>query len=63
MCASEGEYEGVVQVGAVECCTPALLLQSGDAWELERCDCVASDDVGCGGQGTGRLLQGFDHWR
>ena len=51
------------QVGAAECCTPALLLESGDAWELERCNCVASEDVDCGGADSGRLLQGFVRWR
>jgi syndecan 1 len=50
-------------VGAAECCTPALLLESGDAWELERCNCVASEDVDCGGANSGRLLQGFVRWR
>lgn len=56
-------HASIAQVGAAECCTPALLLQSGDAWELERCDCVTTDDISCGGQGTGRILQGFNHWR
>ena len=50
-------------MGAAECCTPALLLESGDAWELERCNCVASQDVDCGGEDSGRLLQGFVRWR
>ena len=36
-----------------------MLLSSGDAWELERCDCVLSSDVSCGGQDHHRLLQGF----
>ena len=45
--------------GAVECCTPSLLLSSGDAWQLERCDCEYSHDVNCGGSETHRLLEGF----
>ncbi|KAL3155716.1 hypothetical protein ABBQ32_012737 [Trebouxia sp. C0010 RCD-2024] len=50
-------------VGAVECCTPSVLLSTGDAWELERCDCMFSTDINCGEQATNRLLQGFERWR
>lgn len=50
-------------VGAVECCTPSVLLSTGDAWELERCDCSFSTDINCGEQATNRLLQGFERWR
>ena len=50
-------------VGAVECCTPSVLLSTGDAWELERCDCSFSTDINCGEQDTNRLLQGFERWR
>lgn len=45
--------------GAVECCTPSLLLSSGDAWQLERCDCQFSGDINCGQMETHRLLEGF----
>ncbi len=50
-------------MGGAACCTPSLLLETGDAWEFERCDCVASNDINCGGLSTHRLLFGFDHWR
>lgn len=50
-------------LGGAACCTPSLLLETGDAWEFERCDCVASSDINCGGLSTHRLLFGFDHWR
>ncbi|KAK9824271.1 hypothetical protein WJX72_009086 [[Myrmecia] bisecta] len=50
-------------IGAVECCTPSVLLTSGDVWELERCNCQFSADINCGGTTSHRLLQGFDQWR
>ena len=50
-------------LGSAACCTPTLLLESGSAWELERCDCVQSGDTNCGGMSTHRFLTGFDHWR
>ena len=55
--------EAYYPLGAAACCTPSVLLASGDAWELERCDCVASADVNCGGTASHRLLSGFDRWR
>ena len=50
-------------LGPVDCCTPAVLLSSGDAWELERCDCVLSQDVSCGGMEQHYLLEGFAEGR
>ena len=50
-------------LGSAACCTPSLLLESGSAWELERCDCVQSGDINCGGIETHRFLTGFDRWR
>ena len=50
-------------LGAAACCTPALLLASGDAWELERCGCAESTDVNCGGTASSRLLSGYQRWR
>lgn len=45
--------------GPVDCCTPSLLLSSGDAWQLERCDCQYAHDINCGAMSTNRLLAGF----
>ena len=50
-------------VGAVDCCTPSVLLSTGDAWELERCDCSFSTDINCGEKDSNRLLQGFERWK
>ena len=50
-------------LGSAACCTPSLLLESGAVWELERCDCVQSGDIDCGGMSTHRFLVGFDRWR
>lgn len=51
-------------VNGAQCCTPALLLDSGDVWELERCECHTSSDpdnpVSCG---EGELLSGFDFYK
>ena len=44
-------------VNTAQCCTPALLMESGDAWELERCECGVSADpdhsVSCNDAGGG----------
>ncbi|KAK9797097.1 hypothetical protein WJX73_009962 [Symbiochloris irregularis] len=41
------------------CCTPSLLLSTGSAWQLERCECEWSPNINCGEKGSGRLLAGF----
>ena len=56
-------FDAFYPVGPVDCCTPAVLLASGDAWELERCDCEISSDVHCGGSDTDRLLRGYGGFR
>jgi hypothetical protein len=54
-------------IGTVQCCTPALLLANGDAWELQRCGCRPSADsdypVNCGGTHTHELLLGYTSFR
>ncbi|KAK9846475.1 hypothetical protein WJX81_004918 [Elliptochloris bilobata] len=50
-------------IGAAACCTPALLLASGDAWELERCGCTDAPDINCGGTATHQLLFGYSNFR
>ncbi|KAL4425873.1 hypothetical protein ABPG75_009889 [Micractinium tetrahymenae] len=54
-------------INTVQCCTPALLLENGDAWELERCQCRDSADpdfpVNCGGTTTDELLLGYIFFR
>jgi hypothetical protein len=53
-------------INAARCCTPSLLLASGAAWGLERCECRdAPDDdpVSCGGNATDTLLLGFSAFR
>lgn len=47
----------------VECCTPAILLSSGEVWQLKRCDCALSATKDCGGTQSMRLLWGFAQWR
>ncbi|PNH05569.1 E3 ubiquitin-protein ligase, partial [Tetrabaena socialis] len=56
-------YEEYYPVGQVECCTPAILLSSGEVWQLKRCDCGISNSKDCGGLTTNRLLWGFSQWR
>ncbi len=34
---------GYLQVGQVECCTPVLLMSSGEMWEINRCKCYESE--------------------
>lgn len=59
--------ETLYPVNTAQCCTPSLLLEGGDVWELERCGCHPSDDpsypVNCGGNGTHDALAGFDYFR
>ncbi|GLC41375.1 hypothetical protein PLESTF_000296800 [Pleodorina starrii] len=50
-------------VGQVECCTPAVLMSSGEFLQLKRCDCSTSASKDCGGSNTDRLLWGFSQWR
>ena len=54
-------------IDTAHCCTPALLLDDGSSWELERCGCHSSEDsdksVNCNGETTGELLAGFDYFR
>lgn len=65
LAAAETEFP----VNAPRCCTPALLLESGDAWELERCGCGdaaypgGDPDVSCGGTNSHRVLTGYGAWR
>ncbi|PNW87122.1 hypothetical protein CHLRE_02g110000v5 [Chlamydomonas reinhardtii] len=56
-------YDEYYPVGQVECCTPAVLLSSGEVWQLKRCDCTISQTKDCGGLTTSRLLWGFAQWR
>ena len=54
-------------IDMAQCCTPALLMDDGSAWELERCGCHSVEDsdhsVNCNGNSTGELLAGFDYFR
>jgi syndecan 1 len=54
-------------VDSVECCLPALLLDTGDVLEIEACDCEKGQDpkypVNCGGKDGGTLLKGFDEFK
>ncbi|KAG2499753.1 hypothetical protein HYH03_002685 [Edaphochlamys debaryana] len=56
-------YDEYYPVGQVECCTPAVLLSSGEVWQLKRCDCTTSPTKDCGGLNSNRLLWGFSQWR
>lgn len=38
--------------GAVQCCTPAALMESGDIWELQRCNCTQVGGCRGGQQAT-----------
>lgn len=60
------QQETYYPINAARCCTPSLLLASGAAWGLERCDCrdsAAGSPVGCGGQDTHELLMGYSAYR
>lgn len=52
---------------AAECCTPSILMESGEVIEIEPCDCVTPEKgearVSCGLDKTQRLLTGFDSYR
>ncbi|GAX77300.1 hypothetical protein CEUSTIGMA_g4746.t1 [Chlamydomonas eustigma] len=50
-------------VGQVECCTPVVLLSSGEMWEIVRCGCSSSETKDCGGMLTNQLLWGFSDFR
>lgn len=58
-----GDRNIVIPARGVVCCTPVLLMSSGDVWELERCNCRESQS----GEHTenecdsGQLLWGFHH--
>ncbi|GIL81288.1 hypothetical protein Vretimale_1161 [Volvox reticuliferus] len=56
-------FDEYYPLGQVECCTPAVLLSSGEFWQFKRCDCTTSYSKDCGGSSTGRLLWGFSQWR
>jgi len=49
--------------GAVECCTPALLLENGDLWSLERHSCVSSTESENCSHDNGYVSIGFGGWR
>lgn len=58
---SSGEQASYPQ-GNPQCCTPALLLASGDVWELERCFCQQlTGGTSCGHPASHQLLQGFSN--
>lgn len=49
----------VIPAKGVSCCTPVLLLSTGDAWELELCNWETSSDPGHIQCGSNKLLWGF----
>eukprot|EP00892_Ulva_mutabilis_P000991 jgi/Ulvmu1/10893/UM007_0070.1 len=49
--------------GPMTCCSPALMLSNGDAWEIERCACEWSSTTGCTSMGDDYLLWGFAVFR
>jgi hypothetical protein len=62
-----GATDAFYPVDSSQCCTPSLLLQGGDSWELERCGCRDANDpdspVSCGGTTSNELLVGFPYYR
>ena len=44
----------------ITCCTPVLLMSSGDVWSLKPCHCTTDEDQGLKGNcDSGKLLRGF----
>jgi len=58
---ARGDSRILVPARGVVCCTPVLLMSSGDAWELERCNCreSTSDEHTESDCDAGQLLLGF----
>ncbi|KAG1676824.1 hypothetical protein FOA52_010333 [Chlamydomonas sp. UWO 241] len=50
-------------VGQVECCTPTVLLDTGDLFEVRRCNCTQSATKDCGGLDSHKLLWGVGEQR
>lgn len=49
-------------IDGIECCTPVVLMSSGDAWSIERCGCtLESKSISCKSPSSGSLLSGFEY--